>query len=589
MRTTMPAFLLLIGLLAGTSAAQDDASGISILKVVAEDPNRSDSEREQEILRKLIQTDVDLTFVESPLKEVTQLLSHQIDVPIRIQERALQDVGLTSEFPVTFDLKGVRAQTFLRRMLRKLDLTYSIEPAGIVITSAGEAEEHLPARFYPLKDLLYAEPVEPGSQPDYDSIIEVILTTIKPDSWSEGKPHLGPIGDGLVIPQMQFVHELIAGLLDAVRQAKSLPADAYRTEPILVHPLAQRTQQFRQRLHQTTISLELHKTPLSEVAKSLSGPDIQVLLDERALDDVGLDLDIPITLHEQDVSLAFALDQLVDPYDLAWYSVDRIVIISTPAEQETELETRVYPVRDILWRGLDVSDAKLREAISQQPFSGFRGRFGRSWQTINTSLALPHFNDYDTLIDALTTVEESSWSRVGGPGNIAPFPQAGCLVITQTEHVHEKLITLLAEIRRHQKPLDPEIVRKELNAASDHIVVVAYDAIVGKSDAPRLSREDLTRISVRVKKLVAADSWDEDEHFIDVTEQGLIVRQTSKVQREIVDFLFPLGLLIKSNSTIIPSEGGLQGGISASKVDQQPAGSNASQSTTPMNNQGGFF
>lgn len=594
MRKTI-SLLLLFGLLAGATTAEDEVPGISVLKVVSDEPDRSDSEAEDKILRKLIKTDVDLAVVDSPLKDVAELLSERLEVPIRLNVRALEDVALAPDIPVTFNLRGAKAHTLLRLLLRQLDLTYLVEPSGIVITTPGEAENHEQARFYPLADLLYPEPKQPGFQPDYDSLIDVITTSVEAESWSDGRPYLSPIADGLIILQMQEVHQLIASLLDSLRQTKSLPAGAYDTRPILAHPLARRTTETRQFLKGLTVTLDLQETPLSEFAQSLSRPELQVRIDGRALEDVSLAHDMPVTLKVQDAPLIDALNLLSERYDLAWYTFDNVLILTTPMEQETELETRVYPVRDILWHGLDVSDPKLREAIDQHLLRGFGGGgfFGNVFGTLEAKLEplkLPPLNDYDTLIEALTIVEAGSWEELGGPGSIAPYDQADCLVITQTEQVHEKLIALLADIRRQQKPLDPATVLKELAAANQQAVVVTYAFAPTSSNRSLLSQDDLKRFAVRIKKLIATESWDEEEHFIDVTEQGLVVRQTAGVQRKVCDFLEASGFRIPAAPEVREPQGGMNGGgVSASKGDQPSSGNSSPQPTTPMNNQGGFF
>jgi general secretion pathway protein D len=65
-----------------------------------------------------------------------------------------------------------------------------------------------------------------GSQPDFDSLIELITTTVQPESWDEvGGPgaihqHAGNLS--LVISQTQEVHEEIADLLDQLRRLQDL-------------------------------------------------------------------------------------------------------------------------------------------------------------------------------------------------------------------------------------------------------------------------------------------------------------------------------------------------------------------------------
>jgi len=65
-----------------------------------------------------------------------------------------------------------------------------------------------------------------GAEPDFDSLIQLITTTVKPDSWQEhgGPGSVAPFETNLslVITQTQEVHEQIADLLDQLRRLQDL-------------------------------------------------------------------------------------------------------------------------------------------------------------------------------------------------------------------------------------------------------------------------------------------------------------------------------------------------------------------------------
>lgn len=61
---------------------------------------------------------------------------------------------------------------------------------------------------------------------------------------------------------------------------------------------------------------------------------------------------------------------------------------------------------------------------------------------------------YTTLIDLITNVvDPGSWDVVGGPGTIQEFPASKSLVINQTGENHDRIKTLIAELREHQQPV----------------------------------------------------------------------------------------------------------------------------------------
>ena len=66
------------------------------------------------------------TFLDTPLEEAIDALKETHDIPIVIDRRALEEIGLTPDTPVNVDLKNVSLRSFMRLMLRELDLTYVI-------------------------------------------------------------------------------------------------------------------------------------------------------------------------------------------------------------------------------------------------------------------------------------------------------------------------------------------------------------------------------------------------------------------------------------------------------------------------------
>ncbi len=94
------------------------------------------------------------TFVELPLEDAIRQLSEAHGIPIVVDRRALEEIGLSADVPVTIDLKNVTLRSFLRLMLRELDLTYMIKDEVMQITTDEAAEANLINRVYPVGDLV---------------------------------------------------------------------------------------------------------------------------------------------------------------------------------------------------------------------------------------------------------------------------------------------------------------------------------------------------------------------------------------------------------------------------------------------------
>jgi Mg-chelatase subunit ChlD/uncharacterized membrane protein YgcG len=95
-----------------------------------------------------------LEFIETPLADVVEYLKDTHQIPIEIDNKALDDVGLSTDVPVTRNLSGVTLRSALRLMLRELELTYMIQDEVLLITTPEEAETQLVTKVYPVADLV---------------------------------------------------------------------------------------------------------------------------------------------------------------------------------------------------------------------------------------------------------------------------------------------------------------------------------------------------------------------------------------------------------------------------------------------------
>jgi hypothetical protein len=165
-------------------------------------------------------------FSDAPLPDVAQQLSKAHGVSIRLDRKALTDAGINArQTRITRKHGGVTLAQLLRLVLSELDLTYVAQDSGLLITTPERAGGELEVRVYPVRDLISphakdGELAVEGSM-DYDSLIEMIASTIAPTSWDEGSgpSPLAAFRGTLVIEQTAEVHEQISRLLAALRQA----------------------------------------------------------------------------------------------------------------------------------------------------------------------------------------------------------------------------------------------------------------------------------------------------------------------------------------------------------------------------------
>ena len=114
------------------------------------------------------------TFVDTPLQEAIQVISDTHNIPIVIDRRALEEIGLSPDLPVSLMLKNVSLRSFLRLMLREFDLTYIVKDEVMQITTVEAADQLLSIRMHALPDQFTSKLPE---------LVKVIQSTVEPNAW----------------------------------------------------------------------------------------------------------------------------------------------------------------------------------------------------------------------------------------------------------------------------------------------------------------------------------------------------------------------------------------------------------------------
>jgi hypothetical protein len=189
-------------------------------------------------------------FAETPLREVMAEIGRQFQIPIVLSIKKLEEASVSADTPITIKLDSLSLESILRLMLAQAELDFTIRDEVLLITTPQDVESQLDMRTYPVLDLVYSRSSTSKAfvGADYDSLIEIITTTIKPDSWDDvgGPGAIDALGNAgsLVVSQTQAIHRQIERLLSSLRRAKamqgisSLPVPAVvsrQLEPIEIH------------------------------------------------------------------------------------------------------------------------------------------------------------------------------------------------------------------------------------------------------------------------------------------------------------------------------------------------------------------
>ncbi|PHS18328.1 MAG: hypothetical protein COA78_02335 [Blastopirellula sp.] len=532
-------------------------------------PETQEQDKALAKLKAGIQKRITVDFKGTPLAEVVAYLQEKTGVPFRIDHRALDDVGLLDDTPITIKLKQVRLKILLRLMLRQLDLTWVYSENRIEITTPDEADGHLEARHHYVLDLVMAEGhQEPsyGQEPDYDFIIELMFTTIEPGSWDfSGPPPVYIVDGGIVFEQTDYMHEKVAALFDTLRTVKKLPNKKYDVTPI---DIMGTDPSIQEKLAKPIQEVNFKGAPLPEVMNFLSEAiDLNIFIDQRSLDDIRLSPSFKVSGQWKNASAKTILRDLLTEHDLAYMMHDDVVMIATLVETEFDLITKVYPVRD----------------FAAQDTTGY--------ELLNWS------SDYDELISAISaTIEPYSWARGGGPGSCSAFELADCLVISQTDEVHQKIKELLTRIRLKRKgqPIDkPWLV----NAGQPFVHAYTLPGLFGQQSSPTEGerQKSLERLMTLITSKVEPDSWENDANTIETIGDRLIVTQVRATHLKIYRFLEDLGFLNSTQRSHRGFGGRFQdngfggGGASGAEWKQSEEEPEPADDPSDPPMQGGFF
>jgi serpin B len=399
----------------------------------------------RDVIRQALAKPVEVKFKETPFDEVAQDLQTKLGVPVRLDIKALKDIGISTDLPgVTFASSGVSAKAALRLMLRAHGLTWTTRCECLLITTPEEVWNDLEPRVYDVTDLICSGDVSDAQEPDFNSLMEMIKASVHPVTWDDlgGPGTIAPFGAAgsaaIVVSQTEDVCEQLESLLSDLREmrdahARQKPSDAWQQKP--TGPAAPQTPAYVVRFApkpsaventvrealETPVNLQFKDAPLGDVVKQLEKTaNLPITLDYKALFSAGIEPTTPVTLDASGRTLLAMLDELVGMQRLVWTFVDpdNSIVITTPEEEEAWSFTRTYDVSDLPRYRDDRGDG------------------------------VP---DYDAIIDMIKrSVAPKTWDE--GLGTIDPFVGTAirAIVVSQTWQTHRKIESLLASLHEHQ-------------------------------------------------------------------------------------------------------------------------------------------
>lgn len=218
-----------------TSAANSQADVDAVTPVFYAEDHPQQKDKIRKVLREPLR-DGGLKYSDTPLSKVVEFLRDEYEVEVQLDLKALDDLGLSPDDPITVNLRHISLESALTMMLRQLDLTYVIVDETLLITSEEEALTRLVVGVYPVGDILAVKTDDRAGKQDegehesdpkpeeIEWLIDSILATVASDTWVEnGGPEadIRALQPGLlIVSQTADVHEQIQMFLAALRRAK---------------------------------------------------------------------------------------------------------------------------------------------------------------------------------------------------------------------------------------------------------------------------------------------------------------------------------------------------------------------------------
>jgi len=158
-----------------------------------------------------------LEFIDTELSTVLRYLEDAHKTQIVLDNDRLESIGFLHDTLITHDLRDVPFYLALDMILEPHDATWVVRDGLLLITTE---EATYSTKVYPLGELLKKQA---SGEPDFKSIIDVLTTTIAPNSWDEAGSSgcIQPYAGTLVIYQSAPVHRKIDRLLAELQEATS--------------------------------------------------------------------------------------------------------------------------------------------------------------------------------------------------------------------------------------------------------------------------------------------------------------------------------------------------------------------------------
>jgi hypothetical protein len=153
-----------------------------------------------------------LEFIETPLQDVIEFLKDVHNIEIQIDTRALDDVGIGNDTPITRNLRGITLRSAMKLMLKELDLAFVVADEVLLITTPEFTDSYLRTRVYRVDSLI-------DESSTADDLVETLIAACEADLTKQSR--VVTHGNSLAVRTTLNAHAQVEKALQLLLSAKT--------------------------------------------------------------------------------------------------------------------------------------------------------------------------------------------------------------------------------------------------------------------------------------------------------------------------------------------------------------------------------
>jgi len=149
---------------------------------------------------------------EETLENFVRILSEEHDIPMVVDKKSLEEIGLTSHSPITIFAKGQKLRSLLQLALGELDLAYTIKHETLIITTKEAVKQMPTVETHALPESL----ANKGGK-----VLVALKSSVTPGGWDSngGSFTATTVDNVLIVSGPESVHEEVLEFLEKLNIA----------------------------------------------------------------------------------------------------------------------------------------------------------------------------------------------------------------------------------------------------------------------------------------------------------------------------------------------------------------------------------